>query len=282
MPVNMPSNATCTVCLTFDFDAISVWLSLKETSPTSISRGEFGARVGVWRILSLLDKHDVKATFFVPGHTADTYPGIVTKIHEKGHEIAHHGYCHESPADLRYEEEVAVLDKGIGSLKAITGKRPLGYRSPSWETSLNTLKLLLERGFIYDSSTMADDFTPYKCRIGDEASMTESFKFGRESRLLEIPVAWNLDDWALFEYQESGGLSAPSKVYEIWAGDFDYMYKHVENGVFTFTLHPQVIGRGHRMMVLEKLVGHMKSCTNVWFARMIDVANVFLDEPEYF
>ncbi len=143
--------------------------------------------------------------------------------------------------------------------------------------SLNTLKLLLERDFVYDSSTMADDFTPYKCRIGDKASITKAFKFGRESRLLEIPVAWNLDDWALFEYQESSGLSAPSKVYEIWAGDFDYMYKHVENGVFTLTLHPQVIGRGHRIVVLEKLVEHMKGCSNVWFAKMIDVAKAWED-----
>lgn len=278
MLVNMPLNATCAVCLTFDFDAVSVWISLKEKSPTAISRGEFGARVGIWRILSLLDKHDVKSTFFVPGHTADTYPEIVKKIHEKGHEIAHHGYCHESPADLEYEEEVAILDKGINSLRNITGKRPLGYRAPSWETSLNTLKLLLKRDFVYDSSTMADDFTPYKCRIGDKASATKAFKFGRETRLLEIPVAWNLDDWILFEYEESSGLSAPSEVYEIWAGDFDYMYKHVKNGVFTLTLHPQVIGRGHRIVVLERLIEHMKGCSNVWFARMIDVAMAWKDE----
>jgi len=245
MSVNMPSDMTCAVCLTVDFDAISVWLSSEEKSPTPISRGEFGARVGIWRILSLLDKHDVKTTFFVPGHTADTYPEIVKKIHEKGHEIAHHGYCHESPV--------------------------------GWEISSNTLKLLLERDFIYDSSLMAEDFTPYKCRIGDKASITKPFIFGRESRLLEIPVAWNLDDWALFEPEESSGLSAPSKVYEIWAGDFDYMYEHVKNGVFTLTLHPQVIGRGHRIMVLEKLVKHMKSCPNVWFARMIDVAKAWKD-----
>lgn len=277
MPVNMPSDMTCAVCITIDFDAISVWLSSEERSPTSISRGEFGARVGIWRILSLLDKHDVKTTFFVPGHTADTYTEIVKKIHEKGHEIAHHGYCHESPVDLKYEEEVSILDKGISSLKTITGKRPLGYRSPSWEISPNTLKLLLERDFIYDSSLMAEDFTLYKCRIGDKASMTKPFNFGRESRLLEFPVAWNLDDWVLFEHQESSGLSAPSKVYEIWAGDFDYMYEHVKNGVFTLTLHPQVIGRGHRIMVLEKLVKHMKSCPNVWFARMIDVAKAWKD-----
>jgi len=273
----MPSDATCVVCLTFDFDALSVWINLKEKSPTAISRGEFGARVGIWRILSLLDKHDVKATFFVPGHTADTYPDIVRKIQKKGHEIAHHGYCHESPADLKYEEEVAILDKGINSLRNITGKRPVGYRAPSWEMSLNTLKLLLERDFVYDSSTMADDFTPYKCRIGDQASVTKAFKFGRESRLLEIPVAWNLDDWTLFEYEESGGLSAPSEVYEIWAGDFDYMYEHVRNGVFTLTLHPQVIGRGHRIVVLEKLIEHMKGCSNVWFAKMIDVAKAWED-----
>ena len=277
MSVDMSSRAACAVCLTFDFDAMSIWLNLKERSPTSISRGEFGARVGILRILTLLDKHEVETTFFVPGHTADTYPEIVRKLHEKGHEIAHHGYCHESPADLKYEEEVAILDKGISSLQAITGKRPLGYRSPSWEISPNTLKLLLERDFIYDSSTMADDFIPYQCRIGDKVSISKPFKFGRESRLLEIPVAWNLDDWPLFEYEESSGLSAPSKVYEIWAGDFDYMYKHVESGVFTLTLHPQVIGRGHRIVVLEKLIKHMKSCKNVWFARMIDVARAWKD-----
>jgi len=144
---------------------------------------------------------------FVPGYTADTYTEIVKKIHEKGHEFAHHGYCHESPIDLKNEEEISISNRGINSLKAITGKLPLGYRSPSWEIIPNTLELLLECDFIFDSSLMAKDFTLYNCRIGDKASIRKPFNFGRESRLLEIPVAWNLGDWALFEYQESSGLS---------------------------------------------------------------------------
>ena len=281
MSIAMPPGKKCAVCLTFDFDAISLWSGPARglTSPTPISRGEFGARVGVWRILRLLDKYGIKSTFFIPGHTADTYPEITREIHKRGHEIAHHGYLHESTANLKYEEELDVLNKGIKSLKAITGENPLGYRSPAWDISHNTIKLLLEHGFIYDSSMMADDFRPYKCRIGDVVSKTEPFKFGKETALIEIPVTWGLDDFPQFEFVTRPrylfGLSAPSKVYEIWSGDFDYMYNNVQNGVFDLTMHPQVIGRGHRMAMLEKLVQHMQGYPGVWFTRMVDVAKAW-------
>ena len=276
----MPHGKKCAVCLTFDFDAISLWLgTFHVASPTPLSRGEFGARVGIWRILDLLDRYAIKATFFVPGHTADTYPKTVKEIHGRGHEIAHHGYCHENPLKLEYEEEKALLKKAINSLKAITGEAPLGSRSPAWDLGPNTVKLLLENTFVYDSSMMADDFRIYKCRIGDKVSKTEPFRFGSETALLEIPVSWSLDDFPAFEPTPSATRFTPSSaVFEIWKEEFDYMYNNVEGGVYTLSMHPQVIGRGHRIMILEKLARYIQSCQDVWFARMIDVAEAWKEK----
>src|SRR5918998_212420 len=211
-----------TVCLTFDFDAISLWIGPQgAASPSMISRGEFGA-VGARRILRLLDRFGVPATFFVTGHTAETYPAIVREIAAAGHEIGHHGYLHENPAALgSVEREREVLAKGLRALDRVAGVRPVGYRSPAWDNSPHTVELLLEFGFRYESSLMGDDFTPYWCRVGDVIRPDGPYEFGPEVDLVELPVSWVLDDFPHFEYlalkdRRSPGLSAPSKVEEIW------------------------------------------------------------------
>jgi peptidoglycan/xylan/chitin deacetylase (PgdA/CDA1 family) len=154
----MPKNIS--VCLSFDFDAISIWVGpMRAKSPSAISRGEFG-KVGTERLLDVLRRHQVLASWFIPGHTIDTYPQVVQKIADSGHEIGHHGYCHENPVALPVEEERQILERGIACIRRITGKAPLGYRSPAWDLSPFSLNLLLEFGFLYDSSLMADDFTP--------------------------------------------------------------------------------------------------------------------------
>lgn len=272
----MAANGSSTVCLTFDFDAISLWLGpFKATSPSMISRGEFGP-VAARRILDLLDRYQIRSTWFVPGHTADTYPEAVREVHDRGHEIGHHGYCHENPVGLSPEEERRILEKGLQALERLTGSRPYGYRSPSWDMSPNTVELLLEYGFIYDSSLMGNDFTPYRCRRGDQYSLDGPYQFGEPTNLVEMPVTWGLDDFPAFEYVSLPtklypGLRSPSQVFEIWAGDFDYMAAHVPGGVYTLTLHPQVIGRGHRMLFLERLIRHLCATPGTRFERMLDI-----------
>jgi len=263
-----------TVCLSFDFDAISLWLGpFKAQSPSMISRGEFGV-IGARRVLDLLDRFGIRATWFIPGHTADTYPSAVEDIVKRGHEIGHHGYCHENPVALEQPKERKILEMGLESLERVTGKRPIGYRSPSWDLSPNSIDLLLEYGFVYDSSMMGNDFSPYWCRQGDQYDLESKYKFGKPVELLEMPVTWGLDDFPFFEYVSLPnklypGLRSPEQVFDIWMGDFDYMRTNIPNGVFILTMHPQVIGRGHRMLFLEKILTYMNS-TGIRFMRMID------------
>jgi peptidoglycan/xylan/chitin deacetylase (PgdA/CDA1 family) len=262
------------VCLSFDFDAICVWLgSLNATSPSAISRGEFGA-VATERLLNMLARWDIKSTWFIPGHTIDTYPDLVRRVADAGHEIGHHNYCHENPISLSLDEEKRVLDRGTETIRRITGKAPEGFRSPAWDLSPHSLGLLLERGFLYDSSLMGNDYTPYYCRVGDVAAKDGPYIFGREVEMVELPVTWGLDDFPAFEwlYGVNQGLSAPSQVYERWAGDFDYLCDFVGAGVYCLTMHPQVIGRGHRLLMLNRLVEHMKERAGVSFRTMAEVA----------
>ena len=275
----LPSGKKCAVVLSFDFDAMSAFVLRGETTPTLISRGEFGARVGVPRILDLLDKYNIKSTFFIPGWTVDTYPEITKKIYDKGHEIAHHTYCHENVATLTYNDELALLEKAMGSIKRITGEAPVGNRSGGFNVSNNTVQFLLDHDFLYDSTQMADDFHVYKCRVGDKGSPTEPWKFGPETRIIEIPISWVIDDWPLYEFNRhpnlNPGLHTPSQVYEIWSAEFDYMYKNVPSGVYTITMHPFVSGRAHRLMNLERLIQYMIGHPGVWFCRGVDIAKAW-------
>ncbi|HVB81664.1 MAG TPA: polysaccharide deacetylase [Candidatus Binataceae bacterium] len=262
------------VCLSFDFDAMSVWLgSLNATSPSALSRGEFGA-VATVRLLDMLARWEIKSTWFIPGHTIDTYPDLVRRVADAGHEIGHHNYCHENPIALSLEEERRVLDRGTETIRRITGKPPEGFRSPAWDLSPHSLGLLLERGFLYDSSLMGNDYTPYYCRVGDIPAKDGPYVFGREVEMVELPVTWGLDDFPAFEwlYGVNQGLSSPSQVYERWAGDFDYLGEFVGEGVYCLTMHPQVIGRGHRLLMLNRLVEHMKERAGVSFRTMAEVA----------
>jgi peptidoglycan/xylan/chitin deacetylase (PgdA/CDA1 family) len=267
-----------TVCLSFDFDAISLWIGpMGATSPSMISRGEFGP-VGVERILKLLGRKGITGTFYVTGHTADTYPESVRAIVAAGHEVGHHGYLHENPVALESKEaERRVLELGLAALDRAAGVRPVGYRSPSWDNSPHTIELLLEHGFRYESSLMGKDFEPYWCRVGDVIRKDGPYEFGPNVDLVELPVSWLLDDFPHFEYYRAAnrsnqGLSAPSKVEEIWRDEFDFMYREVPNGVYTLTMHPQVIGRGHRMLMLERLIDYFASHDGVRFTTLATAA----------
>jgi peptidoglycan/xylan/chitin deacetylase (PgdA/CDA1 family) len=167
----------------------------------------------------------------------------------------------------------------------VAGVRPAGYRSPSWDNSPHTVELLVEHGFRYESSLMGKDFEPYWCRVGDVVRTDGPFAFGRDTDLVELPVSWILDDFPHFEYVSQPGklwpgLSAPSKVEEIWRGEFDYMYREVPGGVYTLTMHPQVIGRGHRMLLLERLIEHFRRHDGVRFATLSTVAEEFRERGD--
>ena len=267
-----------TVCLTFDFDAISLWMgTFRARSLSAISRGEFG-RVGAIRLLDTLKEWGIASTWFVPGHSAQTFPHIVDRLVAEGHEVGNHGYLHTHPKSP--EEEEQILLHGNEVLSKMTGRMPVGFRSPGAGLSENMISLLVKHGFEYDSSLMGDDFMPYYMRIGDQMPVDGPYVFGKPVEVVEIPFTWGLDDFPAFEYVTSRwgiqqGLASPNAVYDIWAGDFDYLYNRVGAGIYTLTMHPQVIGRGHRLLMLERLVNHIRAHRGVEFTTMRQAASAW-------
>ena len=276
----MQEESGVSIALTFDFDAYSNWItSFKATSPSMLSRGEF-APVGVRRVLALLDKFNAKGTFFIPGHTALAWPEDVLRIRDAGHEIGHHNWIHENPATLNLEEERTVIEKGLEALQRVAGLRPTGFRSPAWDNSPNTVGLLLDYGFEYESSMMASDFSPYWCRTGDEWPADDEFRFGKPVDLVEIPVSWYMDDWPYFEHivtptgiQE--GLRVPDEALAIWKTEFDYLYHHEKSGLLCITMHPEVIGKGYRMLMLESFLRYAAGHPRVTFTTCADYARTW-------
>lgn len=261
-----PGGKRCAVGLSFDFDAETIWFrTLKQPYPGQMSRGEYGARAGVPRILQLLRKYGLKATFFVPGWSADKYPHLVEQMCADGHEIGHHGYEHEYVVNKGHDVELEVLLRGSDSLKRITGSVPKGYRSPAGNTGPYTLDLLLDHGFVYDSSLVGDD-NPYW--------MTTP-QTGR--RFLEVPYSWEMTDTPhfLFSYQPYyTGMSSQNKVYEIWEAEFDGAY--ADQGFLCIVMHPQVIGKRSRMAMLERLIQYILRHDGVWFATHLEVAQAWM------
>ena len=246
------------VCLSFDFDAMSGFISRGMTTPTPISRGEFGA-VGAQRILDLLKSRGISTSWFIPGVTIGTYPAICERVAAAGHEVGHHGWTHVPPAELSRQQEHDGLVRANEAIESLCGRKARGYRSPSWDLSPHTVELLLAEGFVYDSSMMGHDYLPYRARSGDVITLEEAVVFAAETPLIEMPVSWSLDDYPHFEYvrHPSGtlpGLKAGSAVLENWVADYRYMAREYEWGVATYTFHPLVTGRGHRMLVLEQLI----------------------------
>ena len=246
------------VCLTFDYDNVSSTIARGGTTPTLLSRGEFG-QVGADRLLKLLAAESVPSTWFIPGHTIASYPASVAAIRDAGCEIGHHGWTHRVPATLSPEGEEEELVRGLDAINRLTGRAPAGYRSPAWDLSQYSVELLLKHGFQYDSSLMGQDTLPYQIRQGDRVSLLEPMVFGPDTSLVEMPIHWSLDDFPHFEYNRSEAGIMPGHmnaglVLENWLGDFAWMKRMDQWGVLTYTFHPHIIGRGHRMLILEKLI----------------------------
>jgi peptidoglycan/xylan/chitin deacetylase (PgdA/CDA1 family) len=258
-----------TVALTFDHDSLSDGIR-RGDSPVKLSHAEFGHRVGVSRILELLEREGIPSTWFVPGATMEIYPGDTEAILARGHELATHGWFHEDFSELHRDAQREILDRSVEAVRHVTGEPPKGFRAPYWALGRETLELVEDAGFVYDSSLQADDYRIYRVRRGDRHSTTEGSTFGAEGRLLEVPGYWAMDDWPYFEPGDDGrdGLAAPSRVLEIWLGEVRYAYRHAPGGLVTITMHPECIGRGHRMAMLEELVAAVRELAGAEFSRL--------------
>lgn len=255
-PKEWPGGAKVAVGLSFDFDAETNALRDNNLSPGILSQGEYAARTAIPRILALLDKYDLPATFFVPAVTALLHPEAIKAILSRGrHEIGLHGWIHERNSLLSENEERDVMRRAFNTLKEITKKAPVGVRTPSWDFSPSTLKIIRELGLIYDSSLMADE-RPY-----------EILEDGQPTGIIELPVEWIMDDYPYFGFERFTSVRphiSPADVYSIWKAEFDLAYE--EGTMFILTMHPKYIGHRSRIIMLEDLIKYMKSRKGVWFA----------------
>lgn len=246
------------VCLTFDFDAISLWLARGASTPGPVSRGEFAA-AAVARIIALLEGKGVESTFFIPAHTLLTFPDACRAIHDAGHEVGLHGDRHEPVSTLTAAQELAVNEKGIALIELLTGSRPRGHRTPSFDFSANTVPILRGLGVTYDSSLMGSDFEPYFVRMGDRDDHDGGYRFGPATEIVELPVSWTLDDYPYLEFYRSNewvmpGLRDPRAMFATFLEDVRFAAEDLEDAVVTVTLHPEVIGRGARIRALGDFI----------------------------
>lgn len=264
-PSSWPGGARVAVTLSFDFDNETVSLRDNNTTASNLSRGQYGSRAGLPRVLDLLERRGIRASFFIPAVSALLYPDDVARIVAGGHEIGVHGWIHERNSLLPREEERRLIEQAVETLTDLTGRRPVGLRTPSWDYSPNTLDIVREMGFLYDSSLMADDW-PY-----------EVVANGEPTGVVELPVEWILDDAPYFGFSRYSALrphSTPDDVLSIWKAEFEVA--HAEGGMFLLTMHPHVIGHRSRMVMLERLIDHMESVGQVWFATHEEVARYAL------
>ncbi len=256
-----PNNKNVAVSFTFDVDAEAGWLGEGEEYAkrlTILSEGRYGVTRGVPRILQLLEKYNIPCTFFVPGYTAETHTGLVERLLEAGHEVAHHGYLHLRSDKVSPQQQIDEIDKGLDALLKAGADKIVGYRSTSWELTPETFELLIARGFTYDSSCMGDD-RPYLETLNG-------------SQILELPVHWSLDDWPRFGWNIDGGgnVADAAEMTSCWLAEFDSARE--EKRHTTYTMHPEVIGRAYRLKELEAVIEQMASREDVWFARLDEVA----------
>ena len=268
-------------------DTVAGWLGSYggEDSPDDISRGIFAGEVGTPRLLKLFKKLGLRTSWFVPGHSMDTFPDEMQMIVEAGHEMGLHGYSHENPISMTAEQEEAVLVKCIELITKMAGKRPTGYVAPWWEFSHNTNSLLLKHGIKYDNSLMHRDFECYYVRKGDRWTKIDyslpadqwmqGLVRGEETDLIEIPASWYLDDLPPMMFikksANSHGFVNPRDIEEIWRDQFDYVYREYDEAVFPITIHPDVAGRPQVLLMLERLVSH----PGVSFVTFDEVADDF-------
>ncbi|MBO9352658.1 polysaccharide deacetylase family protein [Bordetella petrii] len=270
MSVKWPNGARCAVMLTFDFDAETLWTSRDPANakrPGILSQGAYGANVGVPKICELLHEEDVKASFYVPGWTAEHHTDKVELILKGGHEVGHHSYSHRW-SDGDTDAEIEEMEKGLEALKRTVGVVPKGYRSPAGEVSPMLFELLKKHGFLYDTSLM-DDINPYRHTMPDGSK-----------GVIELPWHWSLDDapYALFSIKNPRTICSNAHMADIFKAEFREIYRW--GGLYDLVMHPQVTGRPGRIALLREMIQYIKTFPGVWFATGAEVAQAWIDVNE--
>ncbi len=285
----MPKEIFCAFGV--DVDAVAGWLGSYggEDSPDDISRGLFAGEVGSPRLLKLFERFGIKTTWFIPGHSIETFPEQMAAVAAAGHEIGIHGYSHENPIEMTPDQEEAVLDKCIELVTKLSGRRPTGYVAPWWEFSQVSNELLLKKGIKYDHSLMHRDYEPYYVRVGDSwtkinyAQAPETWMKplirGTETDLIEIPASWYVDDLPPMMFikkaPNSHGFVNPRDIEQLWRDQFDWVYREMDYAVFPITIHPDVAGRPQVLLMLERLYAHMIAHPGVRFTTFDAIADDF-------
>src|SRR6202140_4314419 len=274
-----------------DVETVAGWLGSYggEASPDDISRGLFAGGVGSPHLLKLFGRLGIKTTWFIPGHSIETFPAEMKAVAEAGHEIGIHGYSHENPIAMTREQEMAVLDKCIDLVTQLSGRRPTGYVAPWWEFSTVTNELLLKKGIKYDHSLMNDDFHPFYVRVGDSWTPIDYSKHpnewmrplvrGEETDLIDIPGSWYLDDLPPMMFIKSApnshGFIKPRDIEELWCDQFDWVYREYDYAVFAMTIHPDVSGRPQVLLMLERIYDYISKHAGIKFATFDQIADDF-------
>lgn len=274
-----------------DVDAVGGWLGSYggEDSPSDIQRGMFSGEVGTPRLLNLFAERGIRTTWFIPGHSIETFPAQTEMIVAGGHEMGAHGYSHENPVAMTATQEEAVLAKSVELIKNVSGRKPRGYVAPWWEMSSSTAALLLKYGFTYDHSQGYNDFTPFYARVGDSWTKVDYSRTaeewmkplvrGEEIDLVEIGANWYLDDLPPMMFikasPNSHGFVNPRDIEELWRDQFDWVYREMDYAVYALTIHPDVSGRPQVLLMLERLIDYISGHSGVEWVPMEEAADDF-------
>ncbi len=274
-----------------DVDAVAGWLGSYggQDSPSDIQRGVFAGEVGVPRLLDLFERHGIRTSWFVPGHSIETFPRQIEAVIAAGHEIGAHGYSHENPVQMTETQEADVLARCVELIEQVSGRRPRGYVAPWWEMSASTARLLLEHGFTYDHSQLYGDFLPSYARVGDSwtnidyskpaADWMKPLVLGQHIDVVEIAANWYLDDLPPMMFVKaspnSHGFVNPRDIETMWRDQFDWVYRELDYGVFPITIHPDVSGRPQVLLMLERIVDYINGHAGVTWVTMEEAADEF-------
>jgi peptidoglycan/xylan/chitin deacetylase (PgdA/CDA1 family) len=274
-----------------DVDAVAGWLGSYggDDSPSDIQRGMFSGEVGTPRLLKLFDRYKIQTSWFIPGHSIDTFPAQMKMVADAGHEVGAHGYSHENPISMTARQEEDVLLRSIERITELGGRPPRGYVAPWWEMSNVTANLLLKHGFRYDHSQGYNDFEPFYARVGDSWTKIDYSQSadtwmkplvrGKEIDLVEIGANWYVDDLPPMMFikksPNSHGFVNPRDIEQMWRDEFDWVYRELDYAVFAFTIHPDVSGRPQVLLMLERLIDHINNHAGVTWHTMENIAEDF-------